>query len=101
LAPLGALLRCLGAACVVTAIGGAMHDLRLLTIVQGAGPSAAIDGVFRVRMMSQHLGILAGTLAAPTLLASLGVRLAVLAMAVVQAVTSGLALASLRRHGLR
>jgi len=99
--PTGLLLPALALACMIIALGGPIHDLRLLTLIQGSGPTATVASVFRVRIISQHLGLLAGTLAAPTLLGSLGIASTVLTMAALHAVTTAIAWRRIRRLGLR
>ncbi|MBL8701848.1 MAG: MFS transporter [Alphaproteobacteria bacterium] len=101
LAPTELLLPGLALACMVIAIGGPMHDLRLLTVIQGSGPTATVSGVFRVRIITQHIGLLCGTLAAPTLLATLGIPRTVFAMGAIQTVATVIAWRRLRRLGLR
>jgi MFS transporter, DHA3 family, macrolide efflux protein len=86
------------AACLV-AIGGPVYDLRMMMTVQATGSSAAVSGVFRIRLITQHLGLLAGTLVAPTLLRELGVAATMLGLGVFLAGTSTVAWAAMRRHG--
>jgi len=95
------LLPAIALACMLIAIGGPMHDLRLLGTVQGTGSSAAVSGVFRIRLITQHLGLLAGTLVAPTLLREFGVAATVLGMGMLLATMSFLAWHTLNARGLR
>jgi hypothetical protein len=95
------LLPAIALACMLIAIGGPMHDLRLLVTVQGTGSSAAVSGVFRIRLITQHLGLLAGTLVAPTLLREFGVAATVLGMGMLLATMSFLAWHTLNARGLR
>jgi DHA3 family macrolide efflux protein-like MFS transporter len=85
------------AACLV-AIGGPAYDLRMLTTVQATGSSAAVSGVFRIRLVTQHLGLLAGTLIAPTLLRELGVPATMLAMGGLLVAANALAWMAMRRQ---
>lgn len=91
----------LALACMVISIGAPMHDLLLIVTIQAAGSGSAIAGVFRIRLMMQHIGILTGTLLAPMLLVRLGVSTTVLTMAIVQGLMAALVWLSLRRHGYR
>lgn len=101
LVPTATILPVLALACMAIALGGPMHDLRLLTVIQASGPTATVAGVFRVRIISQHLGLLAGTLSAPSLLAGLGIPRAVALMAAIQLAASTIALFRIRALGLR
>lgn len=85
------------AACLV-AVGGPPYDLRMMTTVQAAGSSAAVSGVFRIRLVTQHLGLLAGTLTAPTLLRELGVPTTMLAMGALLGAANALAWLAMRRQ---
>lgn len=86
-------------ACLV-AIGGPIYDLRMMMTVQTTGSSAAVSGVFRIRLITQHLGLLAGTLVAPTLLRELGIPATMLGMGLFLASASALAWTTMRRHRL-
>lgn len=100
-APPELLLPALALACMVIAVGGPMHDLRLLTVIQSSGPTATVSGVFRVRIITQHIGLLCGTLSAPTLLATLGIPRTVFAMAAIQGTATAIAWGRIRSLGLR
>jgi DHA3 family macrolide efflux protein-like MFS transporter len=84
------------AACLV-AVGGPVYDLRMMMTVQATGTSAAVSGVFRIRLITQHLGLLAGTLTAPMLLRELGVPATMLAMGMLLAAANALAWWAMRR----
>jgi ABC-type sugar transport system substrate-binding protein len=81
----------------LVAVGGPVYDLRMMMTVQATGTSAAVSGVFRIRLITQHLGLLAGTLTAPMLLRELGVPATMLAMGMLLAAANALAWWAMRR----